>query len=136
MVHEEKICKHCNGIFQNIEGRTFSNHVKYCKSNPDYKRQKESMGKNLSDANYKFYDKKFGKLAKYDVLCYKCKKVFFVEEREKKFPEKEKYYCSRSCANARIHSDKTKKRIKDSIDRFREKNGTKIKIKEDRKSVV
>ena len=129
MIHEEKICKHCNEVFKNIEGRTFSNHVKYCKFNPNYKRQKEKMAKKISEANYKFYDKKFGELVEHEVLCYRCKKLFFVEERKKMFPEKKKYYCSRSCANAREHSKETKEKIKDSVNSFCEMNGTKEKKK-------
>lgn len=48
-------------------------------------------------------------------MCFKCKKKFNVVEREFKHPEKEKYYCSRSCANRRDISPKIKSKIKESL---------------------
>ena len=60
-------------------------------------------------------EKKFGKLKKFDVLCKKCGKEFEVEEREKLFPVKKNYYCSRGCANSRDHSDETKQKIRKSL---------------------
>jgi len=56
-------------------------------------------------------NKKYGELKPFNVLCNKCGKEFEIEEREKLFPMKEKYYCSRSCANSRDHSEETKKKI-------------------------
>jgi hypothetical protein len=60
-------------------------------------------------------EKKFGKLKKFDVLCKKCGKEFEVEEREKLFPVKKNYYCSKGCANSRDHSEETKQKIKKSV---------------------
>lgn len=34
-----------------------------------------------------------------------------MQEREKQFPLKSFYYCSRSCANARVHSDETRNKL-------------------------
>lgn len=47
----------------------------------------------------------------FKVICSTCEKEFYVEEDENKFPKKKKYYCSRSCANKRQHSDETKHKI-------------------------
>jgi len=53
-----------------------------------------------------------------------CSKEFTIEEREKQFPKKEKYFCSRKCSCVRIRSEKTKEKIKESVLKFNEKNGT------------
>lgn len=60
-------------------------------------------------------NKKYGKYKLFDISCYKCNKSFQIQEREKLFPTKEYYYCSRSCANSRIHSEFTKSKISTSL---------------------
>jgi hypothetical protein len=47
---KDRICKYCNQIFKDIEGRIFSNHVKYCPQNIK-----------SSYSNKKEYSKKFTK---------------------------------------------------------------------------
>ena len=54
-------------------------------------------------------DKKFGEIKKHQVKCYKCGENFEVEERDKVFPKREKYYCSRSCSNSRNWTEEDKK---------------------------
>ena len=56
-------------------------------------------------------NKKYGELKSFNVLCNKCGKEFEIQEREKFFPMKDKYYCSRSCANSRSHSEETKDKL-------------------------
>jgi predicted nucleic acid-binding Zn ribbon protein len=63
-------------------------------------------------------NKRFGELKSFNVLCKKCGKEFEVEEREKLFPSKENYYCSKSCANSRTHSNTTKETISNSLLEF------------------
>ena len=63
-------------------------------------------------------NKKYGELKHFNVLCNKCNKEFDVEEREKIFPKKEKYYCSISCANSRNHSEETKEKISKKFDKL------------------
>lgn len=58
--------------------------------------------------------KRYGILKQFKVKCKTCRKTFFIEERERKFPRKEKYFCSRSCANTRKHTEETKKKISKS----------------------
>lgn len=60
-------------------------------------------------------DKKYGELKSFNVECFKCEKIFQVMEREKLFPQKKKYYCSRSCANTRNVSTKTKEKIRNGV---------------------
>lgn len=63
-------------------------------------------------------NKKYGILSEFNVTCNRCGKEFFVKERSKLFPQKEEYYCSRKCANKRIHSDETKNKIKLSVIKY------------------
>lgn len=52
---------------------------------------------------------------KFDVNCFICNSIFEIKEYNVNEPKKEKYYCSRSCANTRIHDQKTKNKISKSI---------------------
>ena len=45
-------------------------------------------------------EEKFGEKKKFKVICSTCGKEIIVEEREKIFPKKDKYYCNRSCSNS------------------------------------
>jgi hypothetical protein len=48
----------------------------------------------------------------FEVVCKNCGKHFKVVENEYRFPIKgDKYFCCRSCANTRHHSEETKKKI-------------------------
>jgi len=105
---KNSICPVCGG--SKIE------HNKYCSykcrniiinKNKDYKKQAQKQKE--------IYENEFGKIKKFKVLCNNCKTYFFVYERESKFPIKEKYFCSRSCANTRNHSNETKEKISISI---------------------
>ena len=62
-------------------------------------------------------NKKYGELKSFNVLCNKCGKEFEIQEREKFFPMKDKYYCSRSCANSHVRTEgskqKTSSKMKD-----------------------
>ena len=58
---------------------------------------------------------KNGYIKTYKVICFKCGKEFEVKEREKTFPNKEKYFCSRSCANTRHPTEETINKIKHSL---------------------
>jgi hypothetical protein len=65
------------------------------------------------------YDKiiitKFGELKKFIVICEKCKKEFEIIEREKLYPQRKKYFCSRSCANSRIFTEESNKRRREKL---------------------
>jgi len=99
-------CKHCNKIFENIEGRTFSNHVRWCLKNPKIARGTKSHRIGSQKGNIT----KYGEVKEFEVICNKCEKKFIVKEREKKFPLKERYFCTRSCANSKTWSDETNKK--------------------------
>ena len=52
----------------------------------------------------------------FTVKCKSCGKTFTVIEDEQKFPIKgDKYFCCRSCANKRQHSNETRKKISQAL---------------------
>ena len=66
---------------------------------------------------------RYGNIKDFTVSCETCKNNFIVQEREKMFPKKSIYYCSRSCSNKRVHSEKTKDKIKNSLNiHYKNKN--------------
>lgn len=85
-------CKHCNNQFKYTTTSEKANHSRWCDKNPI---------RNSSNHLYsRGTENKFGKKTSYLVNCFSCNKTFSVIEREKLFPSKEKYFCSRSCANS------------------------------------
>jgi hypothetical protein len=85
-------CKHCNNEFDFLSISEKANHSRWCDKNP---------ARNSSNHLFvKGIENKFGKKSKYDVVCVTCQQQFQVVEREKLFPSKEKYFCSRNCANS------------------------------------
>ncbi len=62
--------------------------------------------------------KRYGELKSFVVKCHKCGKEFGVIEREYLFPQKEMYFCCRGCANSKRHSQETKDKIKESVNKF------------------
>jgi len=101
-----KECPHCQDI---IEGKhaKYANHIRWCKKNPKY--SIINFNENIKKGVNKKLNEKFGKYKTFSVNCFQCGKVLKVEEREKQFPKKEKYFCNRSCANIRKHSKETKR---------------------------
>lgn len=67
---------------------------------------------------------------KFKVECKTCGKEFEVLEEESKFPKKEKYFCSRSCANTRHHSNETKEKIRKSVKTYNKKHRKDKPLKE------
>lgn len=58
---------------------------------------------------------KYGLFKNFIVKCERCGKEYTVNEREKLFPQEEKYFCSRGCANKRVLSEETKEKIKKTL---------------------
>lgn len=89
-------CKHCNQEFNYIRTTDKANHSKHCSCNP---KRGEFYNKLKQISKLKF-DLKLGEIKKFEVICSCCENIFIVEEREKQFPTKTEYYCSRNCANS------------------------------------
>jgi very-short-patch-repair endonuclease len=104
-------CKYCGEKFK--KHSKYAAHIRWCKNNPDY--EKLTNFDSMKIGVNKKLDERLGKIKEFKVPCFLCKKIFFIKEREKQFPKKEKYFCSRSCANTRKHSNETKKKISKSI---------------------
>ncbi len=108
---ETKICKHCNQKLD-LEGRVFSNHVRWCDNNPA-----RNKTENISKGSQRFLDNKFGSITDFEVICSSpnCEKTIVIKEREYQFPKKEKYFCNRSCSNCRVRTEKVKNKIRQSL---------------------
>jgi hypothetical protein len=103
-------CKHCNKIFNESKG-WFANHVRWCDSNP----KSQQFRKDNIERGKKLGKLRFGEYKRFEVSCFSCNSAFQIKERELLFPSKEKYFCSRNCANSiggkakseKYHSDNT-----------------------------
>jgi hypothetical protein len=102
-------CKHCLGNFNFIKTSDKANHSRWCDKNPKLVEYKNNQ--TLVDSVRNSKDVKYGLKQQYIVHCNKCSTEFKVIERTKYFPKKEKYFCSRSCANGRTVSNEAKLKI-------------------------
>lgn len=98
-ITSDRICKYCGKLFSNCKGRVFSNHVRWCKSNPKSKQYRDTSKKVANLNSSKMLETKYGKIKEFKVTCSHCGKEFIVQEREKCFPRKSKYFCSKHCSN-------------------------------------
>ena len=111
-MNTNKTCKYCDITFEDIHPRVFANHVRWCIKNTS---NGDKGSSKIQSALEKAFAKKLGELKDFEVVCKKCDKSFSVKERESKHPEKDVYFCSRSCANSRgprSESFKEKVRLK------------------------
>ena len=84
-------CKHCKESFKFEKLSEKANHSRWCDSNPS--RDTWIKGRGTTS--------KFGEIKEFVVECKTCRSLFSVNEREKLFPSRNQYFCSRSCANNR-----------------------------------
>jgi len=111
-------CEVCGEEFDNVKVK--ANHVRWKHKSKDfYEKTKEkiSLATNLS------LTKKRGSIKQFTVTCNKCNKRFNISEREKDFPSKKKYFCSRKCANAHDVTDEHKEKTRRSIFQYLNKIG-------------
>lgn len=115
-------CKYCQEEYNFTTTPEKANHTRWCRHNP----KRNVWNKHQAGIN------KYGEFKNFNVLCGTCNKKFVIKEREYLYPQKEKYFCSRSCANIRNHSKETREKISDSINRYFQKNNRKRKRKRKR----
>jgi len=98
MEKENQICKFCNRkIFTTKTGISY--HQNRCSSNKNRIFISQQTREKLAKGNIARTERIKGKKKIFKVVCEICKCKFDVEEYEKEFPKKEKYYCSRKCSN-------------------------------------
>ncbi len=104
-MNNENVCPVCQNE-KNIKN-------KYCSAkcrniiinqNKDYNKQSDKTQKTKK----KNFLIKNGELKDFKVICHKCSNELTTSEYEFRFPIKEKYYCSRSCANSRENREYAK----------------------------
>lgn len=119
-MHKNKECPYCKKMFsaKGIQTHIMRSHTKQgfkgsTGKNNSY--QDPAYQEKLSKSLSKNIESRFGKLKEFIVRCNNCNNEFSVEERETKFPSKNKYFCSRSCANTRSPTIETKSKISNSL---------------------
>ena len=101
---KEYKCKYCGEIFIGTRGG-FSNHLHYCKMNPNTYSKPKIKSKKIEKQTYKF-------------ICKNCGKEYELELTEKEYLSGKhsfKDFCSKSCANTRHHTNETKQKIGNSV---------------------
>lgn len=130
----DKVCPHCHTEFKQINSRVFANHVRWCKENPKHdkccgKNFKEKLSATCKENSII----KHGQLKMFDVECNTCHTHFQVQEFEKDFPSKERYFCSRSCANSYSAKHVDHKNISVGVKRYYQEHSMTLTQKEVRK---
>lgn len=104
---QDKECPYCHVQFKQINIKSFANHVRWCKENPNHEKFCGKVFKQkLSDSLCKHFNEKHrqkhGQLKTFEVICAnkKCQKHFQVKEHEYDFPSKKHYFCSSQCAHS------------------------------------
>ena len=117
----DRICKWCNGTFNELTGKNFSNHVRWCTQNPTRNEYNKETSRNLAITKY-------GELREHIKICKTCGSSFVVFCRDSQLynPTYASDYCKRACANSRNHSDETKQKMRESILEFRTLNNLPI----------
>lgn len=108
----EHICNICNQTFDNHSLK--ANHIRWKHNNQSNYIKKISEDKKRRDII------NLGEIKEFVVKCQNCNTEFIVKEREFKFPKKQKYYCTVSCANSNNHniphSQETKDKLKKIVE--------------------
>ena len=94
-----KKCPHCS--LEYPSGRSFGAHVTNCKMNPKRKKILEKISKT-----------KRNRWKKFEVNCYTCNNKIEIFEKDTNEPKKERYFCSRSCANTYVSNLNRKEKNK------------------------
>jgi len=89
-------CKYCKGSFNFTRTTEKGNHSRHCNKNP----KKTQSYEKLAGSTKRRFDNELGEYKRFTVKCFGCASLFTVNEREKQFPSRKEYFCSRSCANS------------------------------------
>lgn len=118
-------CPHCHQQFElpnnHKSGGFMSSHQRFCECNP--KRQwyidtiKESARKGSQVGNGIKYERYLKSLQEYKFTCEKCGKEYTKTFSPKQYQHylKLHHFCSRACANARIHTPESRAKVSASL---------------------
>lgn len=106
--HQVRCLKNPNFIMSDKLKNSYSHLKKWKLENSSLLKMKETKRMNRNKKNWEIIIK--------SKICIKCWKEFSYEERE--FINKHSKFCSRSCANSRVHSKKTLNKISQSINDY------------------
>lgn len=95
---------------------------KYCNVSCQNKHQRRNRKANPESIRKREFTKQ-AKWKTFHVHCNKCNEIVVIKEYNVKSPKKEKYFCSRSCANSRIKTEEIKRKISESA-----KKSEKVKL--------
>ena len=110
-------CPYCHNHFLMKRGG-FSNHLRWCKENPKYEENLNKEKQRLQLKHQQYLENKEKNKKEYKFNCKECGKEYILKLTDKQFEEgKFSKFCSRSCANTRHHSDETKQKIKESLNK-------------------
>ena len=114
---KEYICKYCGEKFVGTRGG-FSNHLRFCKMNPNEYPTKQKHKETKQQRNI------------YRLKCKLCGKEYELELTESQYNKGNfTKFCSRSCANTRKYTETQKQHIKEGRQKYLEKHPPKIKEK-------
>jgi len=95
---QDRVCKYCNNIFKNIEGKVFSNHVRWCPAN---KTNGDKGRTSLSKAKIKQDKLIYGVKKWHKKKCKKCNKIYEVYCYEHQLDSKKiNQCCTKKCARS------------------------------------
>ena len=83
----------------------------------NYRYNDSKYKKAVTQGIKKRFDQDLGVFKDFNVNCNTCNSSFKVKEREKQFPLKSKYFCSKSCANKRTITTEQRLKISRSLKR-------------------
>ena len=105
-----RVCKHCKSEFSNISGRVFSNHVRWCKANPEYESK-------LNSYREKTLELRIKPLVEVGKICPRCNKSF-IQMLTCDHVKHQKKYCSDECARSRKQTAETKVKIREKLNSY------------------
>lgn len=110
------ICKYCGKEFPD---KSLGGHVARCKMNPNYEKTCANDRKNLRKGTETFVKKYKLPILEFELTCPKCGKVFIVKCTQNDFDKgRHMKFCSRSCANTRMHTKNSIQQISNSVTKY------------------
>lgn len=102
-------CKYCGEVFTTTRGK-FNAHCRLCPQNPKHDAIIQSLKKGGSRKCTLYNKNNTLPRHEYIVSCANCGKTFTITCTEREFSKKEKFFCSRACANRRTPTEESNKK--------------------------